>query len=291
MSTDRIKGKIVYSLSLLMVIFIILTFVSYNQLEKTEEIRKIDENLENLLLQNLILFKTDVDFVDVELNNKSFFESGESAYLTKHDSIVHAIQLLIKSIEEEEQFGIDPALWHIDSVLIEYNQIFKALVNKYKQRGYKDFGLEGQLKEKAHELSDKKILREIDLLTLRKYEKNYLMYDDQEYADKFLNTIDTHLQNLKTKGENEQLLKEYKNIFTETVQVSNEIGRYTQEGMKSRLKLKTGELIKALENLGREAEKQTVAAYNFGMNVFLVCAIIAVVSCFFLILFIAKNLR
>jgi adenylate cyclase len=291
MSAEKVRGKIVYSLSLLMMIFIILSFISYSQLEKTEEIRKIDEDLENLLLQNLKLFKNDVDFVEVELNNPDYFKNAKSVYLDNHVEIIAAIRGLIISIEERDYLGMNPALNHIDSVLTDYDNIFSELVARFSLLGYKDFGYEGKLKELAHILSEKKVLNEIDILTLRKYEKNYLMHDDHSYADKFLNLIDDRLSKLNPSSEKALLLIDYKEAFIKTLEISAEIGRYTHSGLKSSLNIKTDELIEALDNLSKLAEYHTVAAYNFGMNIFLICAIISAAACFFVIIFIAKNLR
>ncbi|HMP98141.1 MAG TPA: hypothetical protein PKC24_00080 [Cyclobacteriaceae bacterium] len=290
MASKDTKGKIVYSLSLLMMIFIILSFVAFSQLEKTEQIRKVDESIEKLLLLNLELFKNDVDFFDFDLNNKAFFETGSSKFLLKHDSILTAARTLINSVEDEESFGIDPALWHIDSVLIAYDSVFKLLVEKHKVRGYKGYGIEGELRDIAHEIEDKKAINQSDLQNLRRYEKNYLIRDDAAYAKKFQDYAMATSAKLKPGSEAEIVFNKYIRSFENLLSVSEEIGRYTQTGLKALLNQKTTELLRALDMLSKEAEAQTIAAHKFGMNIFLLCAIIAVASCFALIIFIARNI-
>ncbi len=291
MASESIKGKIVYSLSLLMMLFIVLSYISYSQLERTEKIRKTDEKIEGILLQNLRLFKNDTDFFDYDLNEEVFFKAGESKYLKNHDSIVSSIRELIKSVEEEESIGIDPALWHIDSILVAYDQVFKSLVDKLKLRGYKGYGLEGELRDLAHEIEDKKALNTIDLLVLRKYEKNYLIRFDEEYAKKFQVKAEELSKKLKPKSEASELFNEYKARFSDLVLLSKEVGKHKKTGLKEILNNKTAELLLALDNLSKDAEEQTTATHQLGMNIFMACAVVAVIFCFALIIFIGKNLN
>lgn len=291
MTSQAVKGKIVYSLSLLMVIFIILTYIAYGQFERTEKIRLVDELIEKLALNNLELFKNDVDFFGYDLSNEEFFEHGRSLRLAKHDTLLERARSIIKLVEDEESFGIDPALWHIDSILLKYDSTFKKLVVNLKKRGYKGQGLEGKLRDYAHEIQELKVIKETDLLTLRRYEKNFLLRDDTEYAEKFMSLVNKVKSGNKFSDEAILLINKYQKAFEELVQLSTVTGIHSQTGLKGELNRKTSELIGSLNDLSRQAETQTLNAYNYGMNVFVICAIVAVASCFLLIVFIAKNLK
>ena len=61
------------------------------------------------------------------------------------------------------------------------------LVEKLRYRGFKDYGLEGKMREAIHELQSIDSLNQISLLTLRRHEKDFMLRKDYYYLDSLKN--------------------------------------------------------------------------------------------------------
>ena len=283
------QGKVVSLLSLMVMIFVILGYISYVQLEKSEEIRITDEIVENIDITCMDMFRVDVDFFNYEVRNSEFFKTQNSIYLTQHDSLMKGVFSLVKRAKEKDIFFISPKLTDLDGTMAQYDLVFKKIVEKIKERGYKDYGWEGKLRNYAHDLEKENLLPTTELLTLRRHEKDYLLRNETEYVKKFESLIGQTLFKYKNSSKTIQLIKDYSSSFTNLVNVTEELGFHNQNALKGELNKTTLVILKLMDELSATAEKETSLAYKNGLKVFIISIIVGTIFCFVLIIRIAKK--
>jgi hypothetical protein len=284
------QGKIIYLLSMLVMIFVVLGFLSIDQLQKAEHVRKTDEVIENIHRISLDLFRTDIDFYRYDIINNDFFKAGSSSRTIQHDTLVLKARQLIKLATDVEDFEVDDELYSIQKILTAYDSTFKILVEKIKRKGYKDYGYEGQLREYAHQLEDRNLLNTGEILMLRRHEKDYLLRHEDEYIEKFDKLQNKLAANYKNKPEATQLLSNYAASFHELIYLTEEIGMENQQGLKEKVNGQTAELVDRLSKLSDHAETITTSTYKKGLNFFIISVIIGSIASVFLIIRVAKKL-
>jgi signal transduction histidine kinase len=101
----------------------------------------------------------------------------------------------------------------------------------YRKKGYKDFGMEGRMRSYAHLLEDSSLIPEISILLLRRYEKDFLLRGELQYADNFLKLIDSFIIKYQTRPATLAALTSYKASFATLVDYNKKIGIYTSDGL------------------------------------------------------------
>jgi hypothetical protein len=277
------KGQIVYLCSLLMMVFVILSYLAIQQLQSSNAMRLADEGIELQHGISLEIFKTDVDFFGYELNNAEFYRTGQSVYLERHDSLMRLFNV---SFQESDQEEVDKKT---GDVLNSYDSAFKEIVRKIKQRGFKDYGLEGKMRSFAHQLEQGKLISPVDYLTLRRHEKDYLLRSDKGYVDKYDSLVKI-INSKIVSGAAGNLLRQYSEAFHELVGLSDAIGLESQTNLKGKLNVLTKKLITTIDGYDRIADKEVLGAYHKGLTFLLIGIIGAALLCIFLVVLIAKKL-
>jgi hypothetical protein len=284
MANSPATGKIVYLFSLMAMVFVVLCVFSIQQLRKSNQVRVSDENIEDMHNTSMEIFIADVDFFGYELNNEDFYKTGNSIYLKEHDSLTHQIDLQYKALAS---FGDVPK--NVGVILAQYDSTFKEIVHQIRLRGYKDYGMEGTMRTYAHELENKQLIPEVDLLMLRRHEKDYLLRAEMVYVNDF----DALIGKLKSryKGVAADRLDQYSKSFHEFVLLSDMIGLETQTHLKGKLNELTKQFIASIEDMDHTADKETAQAYRQGLTFFAIAVIGGTILCLALIIIIASKLK
>ncbi len=290
MSERTQTGKIVFLLLMMIMIFVVLGFLSVHQLKQSEEIRSLDEKIEKVHLLSLDIFKTDVNFFRYDVIGSEFFKTGQSENVVKHDSLVQQAQGLIKTISETDPFGLKDELEKVSKTLSEYEVSFTLLAQKLREKGFKDYGFEGKLRNYAHDLEDKKLLTEGEILMLRRHEKDYLLRHEEVYTQKFDALKNSILKKYASKPATALLVEDYSSTFHDLVTISNEIGMETQQGLKGIANDQATELVNELRDLSNQAETITQQFHRKSLTFFVIAIIIGALISFVLIVRIAKKL-
>ncbi len=88
------------------------------------------------------------DFLTTEPSNTDFFVKGNNPYLTYHINQSANILAQLKKTKNSglvRDFGISNNLTGLEINLTHYNVLFDSLVYLVYKRGYRNFGLEGEL--------------------------------------------------------------------------------------------------------------------------------------------------
>lgn len=227
--------------SILLIALSSLIIISYF-LKNSDRSDKIHAIAVNIAIQMHKARLADKDFVQRDLHKKEFYESGESYYLKKHRFIILSVQdeiyKLINLLSGEKRKYFEKLLEFVN----EYNSLFLKLVDAYRKRGFKDWGLQGEWRQAIHDVE--KSVTNIhnlhlleDLLQLRRYEKDYLLRGETEYLQKHELQLKS-LQNQVTKSGNNKstaILKEletYETAFKKYITIQEKLGRTDEDGMQ-----------------------------------------------------------
>jgi serine phosphatase RsbU (regulator of sigma subunit) len=226
---------------------VLLLLSDYYHLRK-ERITDLSEELSSIEINVLNAINAQSDFIIHEPINQEFFETGVSEYSSLNDSLssVVANQLtslaendLIKSLDKSEDF-LD-----LKSSLASYKSTFDQLAEYIRIRGYKDYGLEGEMREYAHMIEEDygQFVDKADILMLRRHEKDFIIRREEKYILRFeyqselikYKLLINEQQPKEKKNEVENLINNYQNTFKELVKTEKLIGLKESSGLKSQV--------------------------------------------------------
>lgn len=119
----------------------------------------------------------------------------------------------------------------IDSLINDVNQYKKlALI-----RGFKDYGIEGKMRDKAHYLEEKELLKRSTILQFRRHEKDYMLRSEMAYIQKFQNLYHTTILSGEIDNTTKQTLTAYKQYFDQLVQLDKTLGHNQHQGLNGEI--------------------------------------------------------
>ncbi len=244
LTTIKAKFALAFSLYFLFVLLIIFAFYWFdNQKTKFNHVTVILHQINNNLKKADNIGN---DFFSHESINPEFYKSdGKSTYILKYKALFKKIQddlQLLKSSPQIIENEVDNEINALNTLLYQYNNIFDSLTYLQKIRGFKDYGLEGKMRNFIHKLEDKKYgINQIKLLTIRRHEKDFLLRKEAIYVDRWRAVIsevikDVSLQkNNNLREETLLLLTNYKTTFLELTSIEQKIGYSNDNGLRKKM--------------------------------------------------------
>ncbi len=162
--------------------------------------------------------------------------------------------------------------------LIDSTLILKSL---YLDKGFKDFGAEGRLRNYAHQLENNNLVPPLKLLMLRRHEKDYLLRGEARYNEEFNILIGQMIQSNVKNSVAADALTNYKINFNILAKYNARLGVVNNQGVYKEVQ----NLINSLGNqytiAKEEAATEIEAMHNtfktilIGVSVSLILVIIA----------------
>jgi serine phosphatase RsbU (regulator of sigma subunit) len=173
--------------------FICSIFVLFYFFKRIDEIHTWGDLLTNLEIQLLKQENIRNNFIRIETINPSFFKTGKSDYINANKKKQEEIETIISKLNSKKinLFLTNQSREIINNIHSEtyINQtLFDSLNILVKKRGFKDWGIEGQMRNCAHDLEK---FQEIsyDVLQLRRREKDFIIRIQPEYVDSVKNIV------------------------------------------------------------------------------------------------------
>jgi signal transduction histidine kinase len=245
-----IRSRMMSGFLFLTMLIIVLAIASVYILDRTQRITGIHAQINQLQVYTLNLIKTDNDFFDIGTAHESYFVSHQSPFLSRRDSLIFHIERLFQDVKanmQTENYEVQDNLVEIDSIFKVYNTHFSTLENLLFLKGFRDFGLEGRMRDHAHALEDSHLgLPMVTVLTLRRHEKDFLLRHDLKYVDDFnqvANLSQAQLSRdslLYQKGIQE--LRSYQGLFNQLATINCQIGLNSLSGLRNDLNTLTQQL-------------------------------------------------
>ena len=248
------KNQLIAGFLGFMGLFLITVFpISNYYFNQKENILNAVNYLDLYYLDLVRTWQTQSEFINYETRNTKFFETHKSNYLEdlkiKKDSLDLKFRRLLV-ICKENDFEVDGLLLSIQNNLKVQNGYFEQMIKAIERRGFKDFGIEGQMRNNVHLLEKYPQLDQIKVLSLRRHEKDYMIRNDSVYVVKLNELVkitqdevrsDSHLSRA-TKDTLLILLNNYKSCFNNLVAADLEIGIRSKTGYMAKIVEKKNEI-------------------------------------------------
>jgi signal transduction histidine kinase len=292
---DTIGKRLFLAFSILALNAIIISALSYHFINSNNSIHDVTKRIEHERIQILRLLKLDLDFLRFETTNQEFYKTQNSDVLLKRDSLYDQIlqeTILLHNSMYDHSFGIQEHFNLIDLTLKEYNTTFHTIKEKLVFRGFKDFGVEGRMRKFAHELEKhSEEISMVEVLTLRRHEKDYFLRKENYYRKQFNNLADQIIDSLGT-GHNfvTHLLQSYKDNFNQLASLNEEIGLVPAQGLMGKLNRLSNNLSDQLTTLVNLADQRAEEINQQSLVSFIIFSIAALTISFTLTYFTALRL-
>jgi len=234
-----VKQDIVTSVGILLIFMMIAIgwalYVLYN-ISKQEQIISQVKDLKNFLLLatyqestfKLYGYKAE-SFYDNKLNDQV---STFNTFIYKYDSLLN-------------KMDIDPEKKRKISFYSKtYQKEFNNLLEKQFERGFKDFGKEGTLRQLVHAVENSASeFNPSDLLILRRHEKDFFLRKEKKYVDAFSKSLKDFMKknvgfsfnNSFEKDKLAEQISTYGEKFYQIVDLEQEIGFTEKDGINGKL--------------------------------------------------------
>lgn len=241
---STIKSRLISTATGITIILISLGFITNYNLQNTFSQYSLLSRIDKINAQELELRKLEKDFMLKESSNIDFFKTGTSQLLDSFTSTLNNIGQEIHFLKENEvisDLGLFQNMTLIETGFDNYQRNFEELKKQIIQKGFKDFGLVGQMRDQIHAVesivdAQNNLLFTKYMLMLRRHEKDYLLRKDLKYKDKFDELIESFNQLLSsnTTPDNKQIvtyLKSYQQIFHKVIEKDIIIGLQDDKGL------------------------------------------------------------
>ena len=235
----KLKFLLQYGIIILLSVFLMIVMIfSLREISSFADTRTQTQELAMNLFQ---MRKAEKEFIINDVSSEDFYKEKNSEnintfnyYLNQANSNI--ANLKGSSIVKSE--GVYDSLSEVSVLTLKYTILFNTLVDKTYEKGFKNWGVEGRLRDAIHAIEKGSVpYDKTQMLTLRRCEKDFLLRKDLEYVEKFQKEFKIFLSSVD-KNSNKELSRraqEYHTRFLELVSKEKEIGLNSGLGVKSNL--------------------------------------------------------
>lgn len=198
-------------------------------------ISRVSQEINSLYIDFLKDTKSVTDFLTVEPDNADFFSKGQSPYLNDHFQATRKMQDDLQQLQElrhTRSYEIAGRIERLAGYLQHYNFLFDSLTYLVYKRGYRNFGLEGELIDYAKLLENAPGLTNRYVYELRKVENDYFFNNDTTAISRFKKLIprlhtalaENYRLSPGEKAGTRELLNSYAQAFLRLVELDSRAG-------------------------------------------------------------------
>lgn len=252
MKTFSLKQKLVALSVIAIGTLVIIGIISYSSINKVVSYNSISAQIHIIHERTIELRRIEKDFLSRELANTQYFENKKSKYLDDFKENTNEILEIVKHLQAENYIkknDLDDSIKSIGLELQAYVDEFDKLVDINTKIGFKDFGIEGELRESIHNLENslknmtgnKDI--EISMLMLRRHEKDFMLRKDLQYVEQFNNESNKILKLINSgnfpaafKSSAVTQVTQYQQKFNKLVEMRQKAGLTENDGILKNLR-------------------------------------------------------
>ncbi len=264
MGFKTIRAKLLFSFFIffLITVFIVLANIWFESREQRSQ--KILNTLTQINLEIQMAKKIERDFLSDETINPAFYQDSTSDYLEERKIHIAQIKAHFETLKNARELRALDDKSPIDSIIQKfdrYEKVYDQMIAQIIRRGFKDYGLEGEMRTYIHQIEEEAKHYGLDmgkLLMIRRHEKDFIIRKEDQYQDKIKQAIRVLAQDIKQKVPQDSarqtlihLLGKYQNTFTQLVQTEQKIGFTKNGGLRKRLANISSQIEQKIKELDR----------------------------------------
>lgn len=236
---NTIRNRLFLSFGLFLFIIIGSLSITYYSLQKIEEVEQLNRQMSTLETDILRMRVGLGKFLEEDVRNIEYYEKGFTANTQELEALDIKMDNTLNAagkIAHHLDFHLRDELSALQQSLDVYRIQMKTLKTQVTTLGYKDFGVEGQMRKVIHELEDRQLISEHLYLAIRRNEKDFIMRGEQRYVDNVMQLSSVVFAERNKAGDTSSTLRleRYRAIFQKYVSIYKEIYDHSS-GLRSRV--------------------------------------------------------
>jgi signal transduction histidine kinase len=282
-----LRNKLLFWFILLSSINLIIVWLCNSYITRRENIIISTQLLQDAHVLVLKDARAQQHFVSYETKNKVFFEEGQSKWADEHRLLMSKLIVKTKGMLDSNHSAnleIISELKTLPDRIREIDSVFTAVTVQVRRRGFKDFSLEGEMRDHAHWLEKNSSIKKEKILSLRRHEKDYIIRNELTYVDK-LNDLAEQIKsqisraNIPKKDSVLFHLSMYQETFNELVSLDKALGIKDNTALKAALDNNVAALEFSLDGLITKAhDRQDVLLSELNKNYLTILIILIALS-------------
>ncbi|MBT1703122.1 GAF domain-containing protein [Chryseosolibacter indicus] len=242
----KIRLKLLAAFGSVLLLSVLLIIFSITSINKIIYYKSINEQVDGLKLHLETMDVAVKDFMYEGYKLNEFQEIGKNKSIDKFDTALNAANRILSQLEnsaELKKFKTASASKNLKLTFDNIDSHFNLLVTLLKKRGFRDFGLEGTLRDAIHKVENSEFeYDKAEMLSLRRHEKDFFLRKDLKYQVEFNNDIEKFKSLLRAKEDADALkviitnLENYRKQFNDVVEIEKQIGLKETEGIRGEIK-------------------------------------------------------
>ncbi len=196
----KIKWKLLIAFASILLLSLVLVLTGYYTVYKIMDYKTVLADV-NALKKSVLELKVNAgQFLNEDFKSKEYQTTGSIASLDAHAVVLLRLQQEVVALEKNttiQDYSLKKSLTAAQKLINIYSETFLTLEKKVKERGFKDYGVEGQLRAAIHavEASEYEYNKAL-MLMLRRHEKDFFLRKDIKYQGKFNDAITELKENI-----------------------------------------------------------------------------------------------
>ncbi len=202
-------------------------------------------NVDKIGAQFLEARNAEKDFLLKDFRSQAFYEQNQSRSLARHEALMASVFRELEGLRGVASGRQKALMTEVPTLLKAYEDGFLKLVAGYREKGYKDWGVEGEWRKAIHDVEQHLPTANrgallVDYLQLRRDEKDYLLRGEARYIEAIRADVKALAAEIQlSSGQTAQLLedvKEYERFFQKYLALEETIGRTEDAGLQGEAK-------------------------------------------------------
>jgi HAMP domain-containing protein/putative methionine-R-sulfoxide reductase with GAF domain len=234
----KIRIKLLAAFGSLLLLSVLLIALSVSSIHKIIHYKSINEKMDVLKLRLETLDLATKEFIYEGYKSKSFLETQKTSSMQSFNENYTEAKAIIAEVQSTALKDHALLTQNLISPLDSLQHDFNLLVSLLGKRGFKDFGLEGSLRDAIHTVENSGFeFDKVTMLMLRRHEKDFFLRKDVKYQQEFNKRFDILQQQIQLTSNTALLasLGNYKDAFNKVVAIEQQIGLSNAEGIRGRI--------------------------------------------------------
>jgi methyl-accepting chemotaxis protein len=235
----KLRGKLLLAFGSLLLLTVLLVSCFFYILQKVNIYQQTSEDVDGINIRLLEMNASVNQFIFEGYKSTGFHRDLQSPFLQDYASNLERLKQELVRLESVSFMANDSSVRAVHTSLDDLEVRFKDLVQLLHQRGFKDFGLEGELRKAIHAVENTSFpYDKAGMLTLRRHEKDFFLRKDTAYARQFNNKLEAFILPIQSGPAEESRdmilknLENYRDRFNEVVSIETRIGLTETQGIK-----------------------------------------------------------
>lgn len=255
----KIRSKLLINFIIILILSSALGVFGYYSIQQIMGVVALKEASMKINELMLKVRKSEKDFLMIGTKDTQFMQTGKSKYINNVHEYLDEIDSNLTSITNTKwvkKFELEQKVELLSNSLVAYKETFNKLTISYLERGFKDFGKEGELRAAFHSIEKSNSnFDKVRILMLRRHEEDFLSTSDLDCVTRFKEEIGSFKKSLTNSPDLLQYLNTYESKFDDIVKVMQLIGLDQESGILGGIYSNTHQIEPVLKSVQEITER------------------------------------